>query len=230
MIISHKHKYIFLKTQKTAGTSVEIALSKYCGPDDIITPISPEDEEIRQDYGFRGPQNCFVHYSRYTLKDWYERIVKNKKAGFYNHISASEVRRWVGRKVWNSYFKFCIERNPWDKAISRYYWDLASFEDKKLSFEEFLRQKDIISHLTNYSTYTIADKLVVDKVCSYENLPQEMEWVAKKIGLPETPVLPHAKGGVRKDKRPYQEVIGEKERIQIQTICQKEIDLLGYTF
>ena len=43
MIASHQHRFIFLKTRKTAGTSVEIALSKVCGPDDIITEISPED-------------------------------------------------------------------------------------------------------------------------------------------------------------------------------------------
>ncbi|MEL6382956.1 MAG: chondroitin 4-O-sulfotransferase, partial [Cyanobacteria bacterium J06626_18] len=32
MIISHEYKFIFLKTRKTAGTSIEIALSKFCGP------------------------------------------------------------------------------------------------------------------------------------------------------------------------------------------------------
>ncbi len=31
MIISHEHKFIFLKTKKTAGTSVELALTRLCG-------------------------------------------------------------------------------------------------------------------------------------------------------------------------------------------------------
>ena len=51
MIASHQHRFIFLKTRKTAGTSVEIALSKVCGPDDVITEISPEDEELRRAAG-----------------------------------------------------------------------------------------------------------------------------------------------------------------------------------
>ncbi len=51
MIVSHKHRFIFLKTNKTAGTSVEIALSKFCGPDDVIPPLIPEDEAKRAELG-----------------------------------------------------------------------------------------------------------------------------------------------------------------------------------
>ena len=68
MIISHKYKFIFLKTNKTAGTSIEIALSKFCGPKDVITPISLEDEEIRKELGYRGPQNYLSPPWDYTYK------------------------------------------------------------------------------------------------------------------------------------------------------------------
>ena len=46
MIASHAHRFVFVKTRKTAGTSLEIALSRHCGPDDIVTRISPADEEL----------------------------------------------------------------------------------------------------------------------------------------------------------------------------------------
>ena len=48
MIISHEHKFIFLKTKKTAGTAIEAALSEVCGASDVITPYREESE--------RGPQ------------------------------------------------------------------------------------------------------------------------------------------------------------------------------
>ena len=44
MIISHKHKFIFIKTKKTAGTRVKVYLSQFCGSDDIITPIFPQEK------------------------------------------------------------------------------------------------------------------------------------------------------------------------------------------
>ena len=57
MIINHKYKFIFIKTRKTAGTSIEIALSQFCDANDVITPITGQDECKRQELGFRGPQN-----------------------------------------------------------------------------------------------------------------------------------------------------------------------------
>ena len=57
MIVSHAHRFIFIKTQKTAGTAMEVALSAICGPDDIITPIQTWIEGERREHAGRGPQN-----------------------------------------------------------------------------------------------------------------------------------------------------------------------------
>ena len=44
MLISHKYKFIFIKTMKTAGSSVEIELGKIMGDDDVVTPLCDEVE------------------------------------------------------------------------------------------------------------------------------------------------------------------------------------------
>ena len=49
MIISHKYKFIFIKTRKTAGTTIEYNLSKYLGHNDIITP-SKQANYLAQNY------------------------------------------------------------------------------------------------------------------------------------------------------------------------------------
>ena len=51
MIVSFPRQFIFIKTSKTAGTSLEIALSKYAVPEDILTPITAEDEVMRRTLG-----------------------------------------------------------------------------------------------------------------------------------------------------------------------------------
>jgi hypothetical protein len=53
MIISHRHRFIFIKTRKTAGTSIEVYLSRFCGEEDVVTPLNPpvEGHEPRNHLG-----------------------------------------------------------------------------------------------------------------------------------------------------------------------------------
>ena len=57
MIFSELHNFLFIKGHKVASTSVEVALSAICGPNDIITPITPVDELHRINLGYRHAQN-----------------------------------------------------------------------------------------------------------------------------------------------------------------------------
>ena len=57
MIVLHEQKIIALKARKVGGTSFEIALSKFAHKDSIITPITFDDEKLRESLGYLGPQN-----------------------------------------------------------------------------------------------------------------------------------------------------------------------------
>ena len=86
MIVSHEHRFIFIKTRKTAGTSIEISLSKYCGPNDIITPIAEVDEKIRESLGHKGPQNYKINETK-LLNNLFL-ILGFKSKEHYNHSPA----------------------------------------------------------------------------------------------------------------------------------------------
>lgn len=228
MIVSHKHQFIFLKTNKTAGTSIEIALSKVCGPDDIITRISPEDEATRRELGYRGPQNDKLSFPKHFFSNWKAFVLT--RGHFYNHMSAGEVRAALGDEIWNSYYKFCFERNPWDRVVSLYYWRCQ--QEPRPSISEFLDSGvPKVLKRRGYGVYTIDDEVAVDRVCRFENLEQELEQVCnQRLGLPEKLVLPRAKSGYRKDKRHYRELLDDEDRRKVAALFAREIALFGYEF
>ncbi len=225
MIISHKNRFIFIKTEKTAGTSIEIALSKYCGPDDIITPISPKDEKMRKELGYRGPQNYNIPFKKYTKFNIVNALYKRKRMSFYNHTAASFIIKYIDQEVWDSYFKFCFERNPWDKAVSLYHWRYKTEPFPPIT--DFIQSKEVAS-VRGFNLYTCSSDIVVDKVYKYEELNQAMEDIHDRIGLDEIPSLPRAKANHRKDKRNYRDMLSEKDRDRIAKVFAREIAYFNY--
>jgi hypothetical protein len=213
VIISHEHQFVFLKTRKTAGTSVEIALSTVCGPDDVITPILEEDEELRRAAGGRGPQN-------------HESPPLQRRA--YNHMPAQMVRQLLGRERWERYFSFSIERNPWDAVVSLYHWRYRDASDP-MPFEEFVVSPMVENYATkNARIYRLKGDIAVDRVCRYESLADDVNEVWRQLELPGEPDLPRAKGGVR-PAGSYAAYYDENTAARVQDLFAPMIRDLGYT-
>lgn len=213
VIASHAHRFIFLKTRKTAGTSVEIALSKVCGPDDVITRISPEDEELRTAAGGRGPQN-------------FDSPPLPRRA--FNHMSARLAREAVGTQVWRDYFTFAIERNPWDAVVSLYYWKYKELPELP-DFETYVGEEWIEQLANNRRMYRIRGRLAVDRVLRYEQLDTELAEVWSQLGLPGAPDLPRAKGNARPAGH-YRELYTPASRDRVAAVFADAIEAFGYDF
>lgn len=229
MIISHRHRLVFVKTRKTAGTSVEIALSGVCGPADVITGISVRDEETRRARGVRGPQNTPVPLRRMTPRLLYHWIRERRRPRYFTHEPAWLLRDVLGARTWSRYLTFTIERNPWDKAVSLYYWRTRGREPRP-GFSEYLRSVDPDS-LSNFALYSDGAEIIVDEVLRYEDLPGTLEQLWRSAGLPGRPDLPQAKSGHRPEAtRDYRDLYADVDVELVRDVCSREISALGYRF
>jgi len=227
MILSHKHKFIFIKTNKTAGTSVEIFLSNLCGPEDVITPISKKDEKLRESMNSRGPQNCYAKLSEYAFKDFLRLIFKGKKKlKFYNHMPASEIKRLIPEEIWNEYTKFAVVRHPLDRFMSFYHWHNRK---EKPSYIDFLKNEKMKLFVSRgFEAYTINEELVVDRVIYFENLVPELESLLTELGIRDKVVLPRTKATTRKNKSDERKLSDEEIEL-LKSIVAPELKVLEYS-
>jgi hypothetical protein len=227
MIISHKHKFIFIKTAKTAGTSIEIFLSKHCGAQDIVTPIFPpvEGHLPRNDQGLFNPLPEILsgaNRSRAAFND----LVRRRK--FFNHMPASLVQQRVPGAIWRSYFKFAVERNPWEKVLSHYH--MNAHRAGSLSLDQYFKVGKFPLNFPRYTDRS-GKEIIVDRVVRYENLTAELTEVFAQLKIPFAGTLgPKAKSEYRTDRTPYQLVFNEQQRQRIEQVFAREIELHGYRF
>ena len=228
MIVNHRYRFIFLKTKKTAGTSIEIALSRYCDANDILSKIGHRDEPKRTALGYQGPANN-LEPAGSSLLDRIRRWRHGPEERFWNHMPASELREKLGEQTWTSYFKFCFERNPWDRAISQYFWQNRS--KKRLpDFDRYLVEMQRRGILSNFDTYAIDGIIAVDRVYRFEDMQSSLQDIVRRLQLPAPLTLPDAKRNVRRDKRPYREVYSDWGRDFVAEVCASEIREFGYVF
>ena len=225
MIISHKHRFIFVKTFKTGSTSVEIALSKFCGPRDVITSFHYEDERLREQLGYPGPQNYWMPLRRLDRLQILQAIHARRRPKYRGHTPGSQIRRLVGPETWHSYFKFCFERNPWDKAVSLYYWRTRNCAEPP-TISDFIQAGG--ANPGDFELYTDRSEIILDEVYRFEQLGSAMEQIAERLNLPEVPALPKAKGEVRLDRRSYRQVLSEADKEKIARVFAREIAFFGY--
>src|SRR3954471_5132862 len=128
MLASFEHDFIFIKTKKTASTSLEMAFSAHCGPGDIVSPVGAQWELERYKLGVvprnfsRAPalearyQEALASGSYRTIRE--ASMANRETNGCTGHMRASSVKQWVPADFWDRALKFTSERHPYEKAMS----------------------------------------------------------------------------------------------------------------
>ena len=230
MILSHKHKFIYIKTHKTASTSIEVALCDLCGPEDIITPASRHLMKHRKD---ARAQNYRLDHPAVPKRPLLKRLLRRPErhyhtsVGFYEHMPGWRIKAYIGNEIWSSYYKFTFERNPWDRQVSWYYYKTKS-KDPRPPFDAFNLNKRR-AWVENYDLYTIDNEICVDFVGRYENIAEDMDKVLETLGLKGKVQLP--KTNVSQDKlADYQTYYTDQSREIIGDWYAREINVFNYSF
>ncbi len=184
MIISEKKKFIFLKTAKTSGSSIEFYLSQFCGNNDTITSLLPREEKLKKKLNLKVKKNCEFNKIKFTIKNFLK-LSFSKKILLYDHSSLSVLEKKIKLPLSN-YYIFTIVRNPYHWIVSYFWWylhyekiltikDLNKLTKKENDFLFKLFLKLQCEFFFNWMKGIIYSKKHKVHVYKYENLYKDMK-------------------------------------------------------
>jgi hypothetical protein len=223
-MISHKHQCIYIHIPKTAGTSVEQKLGLFDHPSwgaqdhSTISEIQPIS---------------FFKHAKFLSK---RHLGISRKRLLFDLLKLNQgTTRRLSVAQYQSYFKFSIVRNPWDRVYS---WYRNVIRDKRFQipecdFQTFLyRYKD--SFALRPQLFWIKDfsgTIPLNGIMKFERLSEDMPIVLDRLGFTDL-TLPHLLN-IRKeidDPYSYRRAYNEITSAIIKERSKEEIELFGYHF
>ena len=207
MIVSHRHKFVFVAVPKTGTHSVRQALRSHLGPDDweqarlFVEKQSPIPELAQLGHGY---------------------------------LSFQDVRPHLGEDAFADYFKFAFVRNPFDRFVS--YCAFATSRegsfarDPKGVMRHLLFVAPPHNHIIFKPQFTFLcgpdGQLQADFLGKVETMQPSYDEIASRLGV-ETTVLDHANRSRHEEYKQYfdQELIDGVARIYA-----RDIELFGYDY
>jgi hypothetical protein len=213
-MISHKYKCIFVEVPKTGSTSVRAILGKAYIPHLNLVEIKTLMENSWTHFGGRKNR---------ILSALYQLVPRDRKID-------------IGRRQFETYFKFGFVRNPWDRVVSLYERGEPLQMKDKMSFEEFVdwiqysSATCIHSSPHRYQLDWFVDgngKILADFIGRFERLEEDWAFIAHKLGI-ATQILPHRRANPR--ARHYTEYYHARTREIIAQKFRVDIEHFGYEF
>ena len=217
MLLSVKHKFLFIHIAKTGGTSLRAALQKTRWKDPYYWPM------------FLCSR--FSHLAGHRIGTKYPR-----------HGKVILAKESLPKEFFDELFKFAFVRNPWDLQVSSFHHirrERPHVMQGKDDFETFLRWKldperpyqyhiDTSIELQTDYLIDLRGNIIVDFIGRYERLVKDVDTICQRIGIP-TPELPHKRKATDREKDFRTYYTDETAELVAQHF-QRDIELLGYTF
>ena len=178
MLVSHNKQFIFIKTRKTAGTSLEGLLEPFCAP----TGHAPRHVQpfLETEYGIIGGRAGG------------ERTDDPLQA----HSSAEQIRAHLGNGKFRSYLKVYGVRNPFDKVVS-WFWHVmpettrlelaVDFDKARWLFQNWLWMRPVLPIDDQF--YRTKKGPFKAHIIRYEQMAEDLSSLSEKLQIdihPET--------------------------------------------
>lgn len=221
-IVSHTHRFIFIKPRKVASTSLLMALGAQCRPPDIVTAPTRTEGLIDT-----------------AMND----------TGFRTHMHPLEIRSLIAPEVYDSYLKVTCVRNPWDLVVSMLLWRFRLHQDEGARISEPLREalfagkvdttdpeyqrhvQHCISRLRQNMGYWFAPDgtPIADVYLRFETLQADFDAFCDRLSLKRA-TLPHMKSGSRPADGHYRSFFDAALAEAVATAAEPAIRAFGYAY
>lgn len=205
MLVSHTHKFIFVKTHKTAGSSLESYLMPFCEENGIIDTVK---------FRSHRPASSIKEMVGDEIWNTYTKIcpVRNpwdKMVSLYF---------WRTRRRPFYYYLYRMIKGKHPQPL-----------EQRLNFENLLMAQNVNCNLDKKIMF-ISDRWEDYFFIRYEHLLEDLEKLCSKVDIPfEASKLPEKKVGFRKDKE-YREYYSEETKKIVEKAFKEEIERFGYSF
>lgn len=217
MLLSVKHRFLFVHIAKTGGTSVRAALARRRWLDPWYWPMFVCSR--------------LSHLSGHRIAS---KLPRHAKA-----IAAMEM---LPREFFDDLFKFAFVRNPWDLQVSSFHHirrERPQYLGGHDDFKEFLRWKlapdrpgqyhlDTSIQLQSDYLVDLHGNLIVDYIGRYERLEQDFSEACSRIGIP-APALPHRRQASDRSAD-YRRYYDDESATLVADRFAPDIEQLGYRF
>ncbi|USR41530.1 hypothetical protein L1F06_008925 [Ectopseudomonas hydrolytica] len=212
-IISFEHRFVFVKTRKTASTSLEAFLRRYTVAGDVVTQLTPRDEKWCVERGwcscnYAADPEVERAYMQLCMDDCFDeamRYIRSAKRLYVGHMPASKIKRLLEGNGyrWEDFHFFTVERHPYSWLLFVLLYNNSAYHERgacEIDLNDineraraFIESEGFLQRL-NSNLYTEEGRLLVKDVMRYENLQEDLaRMLTPLVGTPDMSEFPFLK-------------------------------------
>ena len=234
MLVSHSHRFIFLKTTKTASSSIYRMLERFCAPPEFLA--SP------------AYHTSALHISPHGLM---ARLIDDSVSTYRPHAVQDHSNLARARQLFPTefqlYHKIAAVRHPYAKVVSAFFFrlwnqsrkhsdaprtDTLSRAELSQRFTAYVTPQPLVSTGRHDKGYFFCDgQFAVDSVIRYEHLHEDLQALSErlKLKLNVRKDLPHEKRRSQdRASMRYEELIAPEAKAAIDEHYDWYFDQFGY--